>query len=81
MTRIVDLRPKLSDPPVQCEVTTDEMGMAYNIHYSRYRKEKAQRSGKHLGQCMKQSKYKIDGRCLCAFHAGIEAIKILMGKD
>jgi hypothetical protein len=79
MSRVIDLRPKLSSPPQQCSVTVDEMFMPYMLRSSRYRKDRALMSGKDPGCCTKTAKYIIDGRHYCAGHAGQKAIEILQG--
>jgi hypothetical protein len=77
MSRITDLSPRHLQRP-QCDVTVDEMDMPYHIRNNQYRLDTCARSGLDPSRCKKTSKYIIDGRYLCAFHAGIKAIDILM---
>jgi hypothetical protein len=57
------------------------MGMSYEQVHLAYRVRKNQEKGFDNTRCGKVSKYEIDGRKLCAFHAGIAAIEILLRDD
>lgn len=76
MVKVVDLTPR-REPQPQCSVTIQEMTSPTGQFYNKYRKDRAARNNKDPQRCQKSSKWLIDGRYLCAFHAGIEALKIL----
>lgn len=79
MTRARELYPQPKrSPPIQCEVSVDELDGEFSHFYSKYRKERAAKRGFTPDQCSKQAKYVIDGKKLCSLHAGIAAIKILI---
>lgn len=75
MSRVVDLRP--GQTLIQCSKTIAEMTSPATQFYSEYRKKKAAKTGKNIECCQKSAKYLIDGKALCAQHAGMEAIGIL----
>lgn len=80
MSRVLLIQPSRL-PPVQCCSTINDMTSPVSQFYTDYRKAKAQRRGYDLERCQKSAKYKIDGKSYCAFHAGIEALQILMKED
>lgn len=77
MSRVVQIQPNRL-PPVQCSSTIEAMTSPVTQFYTEYRQAKAKRRGYDLERCQKSAKYKIDGKDYCAFHAGIEALRILM---
>lgn len=82
MPRARELHPQpRRNPPVQCEVSVDELQGEFSHFYNKYRKDKAKKRGFTPDQCGKQAKYVIDGRKLCSFHAGIAAVKILLREE
>lgn len=81
MSRVEDLNPSPHREPVQCETTVDEMQITFMAKTNPYRAKKARYKGFDVDRCAKVAKYRIDGRNLCAFHAGIIAIAILSRDD
>lgn len=77
MSRVVDLNPSPHREPVQCETPIEEMQLTYMAKNNPYRLKKAASRGHDPDRCGKTARYRIDGRNLCAFHAGIVAIAIL----
>lgn len=75
MSRVVDLRP--DQTTIQCSKTVEQMLSPAQQFYTKYRKDKAAKTGKNVDCCQKSAKYLIDGKALCAQHAGMEAIGIL----
>lgn len=64
--------------PTQCEETISTMTSPPSQFYTEYRKNKSKAKGYNHDCCHKSAKYVVDGRKLCAFHAGIAALDILM---
>lgn len=64
--------------PTQCEETISTMTSPPTQFYTEYRKKKSKDKGLDVERCHKSAKYVVDGRKLCAFHAGIAALDILM---
>lgn len=77
MSRVVDLRP--DQTTIQCSKTVEQMLSPAQQFYTKYRRDKAAKTGKKVDCCQKSAKYLIDGKPLCAHHAGMEAIRILRG--
>lgn len=80
MTKVTDLRPGLDmwRTLPQCDMRVEEMWSPESQFATTYRQNKAKKTGKDLSKCQKQARFEIDGRKLCAQHAGMKAIEILM---
>ena len=82
MTLIRRLTPKqlrpYQAPTPQCSRKVEEMWAEPSQFETKYRMDKSKKTGLDPTCCSKRSKYEIYGRPLCAFHAGIEALDILM---
>lgn len=80
--RVVQLSPSIPKPvpkpvPPQCDMVVEDMWSPGSQFYTKYRLDKAKRSGRDPKRCQKTSKYRIDDENLCAFHAGRRALEIL----